>query len=57
MDQQIGYGGKEGTPWHRLFKVLTGGMVITALGFVPGKKTLNFNFIPEVKYLIRNDSF
>jgi hypothetical protein len=55
--QQIGYDGKEGTPWHRLFKVSTGGMIITALGFVPGKKILNINFIHETKYLIRNDSF
>lgn len=35
--QQIGYDGSSGTPWHRLFKVSTGGMIITALGFVPGK--------------------
>ncbi|KAF8956358.1 phosphate transporter [Flammula alnicola] len=34
--QQIGYDGKTGTPWNRLFKVSTGGMIITALGFVPG---------------------
>ena len=34
--QQIGYDGKTGTPWERLFKVSTGGMIITALGFVPG---------------------
>jgi len=35
--QQIGYDGTTGTPWNRLFKVSTGGMIITALGFVPGK--------------------
>ncbi|KAF8957885.1 phosphate transporter [Flammula alnicola] len=34
--QQIGYDGKTGTPWNRLFKVSTGGMIITVLGFVPG---------------------
>ena len=34
--QQIGYDGQEGTPWNRLFKISTGGMIITALGFVPG---------------------
>ncbi|KAG6906723.1 hypothetical protein DXG01_012413 [Tephrocybe rancida] len=34
--QQIGYAGKTGTPWHRLFKVSTGNIIITALGFVPG---------------------
>nr|CAI94747.1 phosphate transporter [Hebeloma cylindrosporum] len=34
--QQIGYDGSEGTPWNRLFKVSTGGMIITSLGFVPG---------------------
>jgi PHS family inorganic phosphate transporter-like MFS transporter len=55
--QQIGYDGKVGTPWHRLFKISTGGMIVTALGFVPGKKISRFNFIPEAKYLIRNDSF
>lgn len=50
--QQIRYGKKEGTPWNRLFKISIGGMIITALGFVPGKRILNFNFVPEAKYLI-----
>ncbi|KAG5638996.1 hypothetical protein H0H81_007904 [Sphagnurus paluster] len=34
--QQIGYDGSEGTPWNRLFKISTGNMIITTLGFVPG---------------------
>ncbi|KAF8156352.1 phosphate transporter [Pholiota molesta] len=34
--QQIGYAGTAGTPWTRLFKISTGGIIITALGFVPG---------------------
>jgi MFS transporter, PHS family, inorganic phosphate transporter len=34
--QQIGYDGSTGTPWERLFKVSTGGIIITALGFLPG---------------------
>lgn len=34
--QQIGFDGSEGTPWNRLFRVSTGNMIITALGFVPG---------------------
>ncbi|KAH6918398.1 phosphate transporter [Coprinopsis sp. MPI-PUGE-AT-0042] len=34
--QQIGFDGKEGTPWEKMFKVSTGNMIITALGFVPG---------------------
>ena len=34
--QQIGYDGSTGTPWTRLFKISTGGIIITALGFVPG---------------------
>ncbi|GLB45269.1 putative sugar (and other) transporter [Lyophyllum shimeji] len=34
--QQIGYDGTTGTPWNRLFKISTGNMIITALGFVPG---------------------
>ncbi|KIY51532.1 MFS general substrate transporter [Fistulina hepatica ATCC 64428] len=34
--EAIGYAGSEGTPWHRLFKIATGGIIITALGFVPG---------------------
>jgi PHS family inorganic phosphate transporter-like MFS transporter len=55
--QQIGYDGKAGTPWHRLFKISTGGMIITALGFVPGKKKFCLSLILEAKYLIRNDSF
>lgn len=34
--QQIGYDGSSGSPWNRLFKVSTGNIIITALGFVPG---------------------
>jgi len=34
--QQIGYDGKTGTAWERLFKIATGSIIITALGFVPG---------------------
>ncbi|KAH8101357.1 phosphate transporter [Phellopilus nigrolimitatus] len=34
--QQIGFDGKTGTPWERLFKIATGNLIITALGFVPG---------------------
>ncbi|KAJ7818331.1 inorganic phosphate transporter [Mycena olivaceomarginata] len=34
--QQIGFDGKGGSAWEKLFKVSTGNMIITALGFVPG---------------------
>jgi len=34
--QQIGYAGKGGTAWDNLFKISTGNIIITALGFVPG---------------------
>ncbi|KIP07902.1 hypothetical protein PHLGIDRAFT_23820 [Phlebiopsis gigantea 11061_1 CR5-6] len=34
--QQIGFDGKSGQPWERLFKIATGNLIITALGFVPG---------------------
>ena len=34
--QQIGFDGKSGEPWERLFKIATGNLIITALGFVPG---------------------
>ncbi|KAF5311208.1 hypothetical protein D9611_013007 [Ephemerocybe angulata] len=34
--QQIGFDGKDGTEWNKLFKVSTGNMIVTALGFVPG---------------------
>ncbi|KAJ7191303.1 major facilitator superfamily domain-containing protein [Mycena pura] len=34
--QQIGFGGTTGTPWNKLFKISTGNIIITALGFVPG---------------------
>jgi MFS transporter, PHS family, inorganic phosphate transporter len=34
--QQIGFDGKTGTPWERLFKIAIGNIIITALGFVPG---------------------
>ncbi|KAG2123088.1 major facilitator superfamily domain-containing protein [Suillus clintonianus] len=33
---EIGYAGKSGTAWEKLFKVATGNIIITALGFVPG---------------------
>lgn len=38
--QQIGFDGSEGTPWEKLFKIATGNLIITALGFVPGKNFL-----------------
>ncbi|KAL4247926.1 major facilitator superfamily protein [Abortiporus biennis] len=34
--QQIGFDGKTGSPWHRLFKIGVGNLIITVLGFVPG---------------------
>ncbi|EJD07166.1 phosphate transporter [Fomitiporia mediterranea MF3/22] len=34
--EQIGFDGNEGTPWEKLFKIATGNLIITALGFVPG---------------------
>ncbi|KII90528.1 hypothetical protein PLICRDRAFT_536373 [Plicaturopsis crispa FD-325 SS-3] len=34
--QQIGFAGKGGTPWENLFKISTGNLIITVLGFVPG---------------------
>ncbi|KAG9223511.1 hypothetical protein CCMSSC00406_0007003 [Pleurotus cornucopiae] len=35
--QQIGFDGSSGSSWQRLFKIATGNIIITALGFVPGK--------------------
>jgi len=34
--QQIGFDGKKGTPWERMYKIGIGNLIITALGFVPG---------------------
>ncbi|KAF4605756.1 hypothetical protein EYR40_004546 [Pleurotus pulmonarius] len=34
--QQIGFDGSSGSAWQRLFKIATGNIIITALGFVPG---------------------
>ncbi|KAJ6537237.1 major facilitator superfamily domain-containing protein [Mycena vulgaris] len=34
--QQIGFDGKDSTPWEKLFKISTGNIIVTALGFVPG---------------------
>jgi PHS family inorganic phosphate transporter-like MFS transporter len=34
--QQIGFYGSSGTPWEQLFKIATGNIIITVLGFVPG---------------------
>jgi len=33
---EIGYAGKTGNAWEKLFKVSTGNIIITVLGFVPG---------------------
>ncbi|KAJ6566585.1 MFS general substrate transporter [Mycena capillaripes] len=33
---QIGFAGKTGTPWEKLFKISTGNIIVTVLGFVPG---------------------
>lgn len=42
--QQIGFDGSTGSPWNRLFKISTGGLIITALGFVPGEWEDTFLF-------------
>ncbi|KAF8202598.1 phosphate transporter [Mycena galopus ATCC 62051] len=34
--EQIGFAGKTGTPWEKLYKISTGNTIITVLGFVPG---------------------
>ena len=34
--QQIGFGGKTGTSWHKLWETALGNLIITALGFLPG---------------------
>lgn len=34
--QEIGFDGKTGTAWHRLYNLAIGDLIITALGFVPG---------------------
>ncbi|KAJ7838074.1 major facilitator superfamily domain-containing protein [Mycena olivaceomarginata] len=34
--QQIGFDGKTGTPWEKLFRISTGNIIVTVLGFVPG---------------------
>jgi len=34
--QEIGFGGTTGTTWNKLFKITTGNIIITALGFLPG---------------------
>ncbi|KAF4584548.1 hypothetical protein EYR38_001777 [Pleurotus pulmonarius] len=39
--QQIGFDGSSGSAWQRLFKIATGNIIITALGFVPGKDNPN----------------
>ncbi|KAF9071836.1 phosphate transporter [Rhodocollybia butyracea] len=33
---QIGFAGKSGSDWQKLFNVSTGNLIVTALGFVPG---------------------
>ncbi|KAJ1303975.1 hypothetical protein OPQ81_008385 [Rhizoctonia solani] len=34
--QQIGFDGAGNNAWHKVFRVATGNLIITALGFVPG---------------------
>ncbi|KAG9220274.1 hypothetical protein CCMSSC00406_0006339 [Pleurotus cornucopiae] len=34
--EQIGFQGSTGTPWQKLFRVATGSLIITVLGFLPG---------------------
>ncbi|KAH8087124.1 major facilitator superfamily domain-containing protein [Cristinia sonorae] len=34
--QEINFDGSTGTPWHRLWRVSIGNLIITGLGFVPG---------------------
>ncbi|KAF7427826.1 hypothetical protein PC9H_007042 [Pleurotus ostreatus] len=34
--EQIGFQGTTGTPWQKLFRVATGSLIITVLGFLPG---------------------
>ncbi|KDN36081.1 hypothetical protein RSAG8_11103, partial [Rhizoctonia solani AG-8 WAC10335] len=36
VPQQIGFDGSGNNTWHKLFRIATGNLVITALGFVPG---------------------
>ena len=38
--QQIGFDGKTGTAWERMYKIGVGNLIITALGFVPGSPLL-----------------
>lgn len=35
--EQIGFAGKSGSPWNRLFKIGLGNLIVTGLGFLPGK--------------------
>lgn len=34
--EQIGFAGKSGSPWNRLFKIGLGNLIVTGLGFLPG---------------------
>ena len=34
--EQIGYAGKTGSSWEKIYNISTGNLIITALGFVPG---------------------
>jgi hypothetical protein len=43
--EQIGFAGKKGTPWERMFKVGIGNLIITALGFVPGMQRFHLSLV------------
>ncbi|KAL0954226.1 hypothetical protein HGRIS_005354 [Hohenbuehelia grisea] len=34
--QQIGFGGRTGTPWQQLFRISVGSLIATTMGYLPG---------------------
>lgn len=58
MLQQIGFAGKSGAPWTRLWDIAIGNIIITALGFVPGAFTFFvLPLFPSIGHLLLHRTF
>ncbi|KAF4580540.1 hypothetical protein EYR38_003139 [Pleurotus pulmonarius] len=51
--EQIGFQGTTGTPWQKLFKIATGSLIITVLGFIPAAiLAAKFHSLSKVAFII-----
>ncbi|KAF4567148.1 hypothetical protein EYR40_006142 [Pleurotus pulmonarius] len=51
--EQIGFQGTTGTPWQKLFKIATGSLIITVLGFIPAAiLAAKFHSLGKVAFIV-----